>query len=197
MVLRKSGRVDSRRFFRSESESSPWRKPIQFWVGFFRSRQPISHVDVRVFLKQYFCPFLLFFRLLFRGFKQEVSASGMKSCSRPECSFFRDRVFGWQVCPPRRYVWFACNARIVMSQDPAGARIGGDKWSDRSVEKARLGSEFYTGSIEDTRCTTRGLRKAVQWRGLTSLTNGRHIVRKAGIQNPGFRKMHSRSGRVW
>ena len=64
MVLRKSGRVDSRRFFRSESESSPWRKPIQFWVGFFRSRQPISHVDVRVFLKQYFCPFLLFFCLL-------------------------------------------------------------------------------------------------------------------------------------
>ena len=64
MVLRKSGRVDSRRFFRSESESSPWRKPIQFWVGFFRFRQPISHVDVRVFLKQYFCPFLLFFCLL-------------------------------------------------------------------------------------------------------------------------------------
>ena len=64
MVLRKSGRVDSRRFFRSESESSPWRKPIQFWVGFFRSRQPISHVDVRVFLKQYFCSFLLFFCLL-------------------------------------------------------------------------------------------------------------------------------------
>ena len=126
-----------------------------------------------------------------------LSSSGMKSCSRPECSFFRDRVFGWQVCPPRRYVWFACNARIVMSQDPAGARIGGDKWSDRSVEKARLGSEFYTGSIEDTRCTTRGLRKAVQWRGLTCLTNGRRIVRKAGIQNPGFRKMHSRSGRVW
>ena len=115
MVLRKSGRVDSRRFFRSESESSPWRKPIQFWVGFFRSRQPISHVDVRVFLKQYFCPFPFVF----------LSSSGMKSCSRPECSFFRDRVFGWQVCPPRRYVWFACNARIVMSQDPAGARIGG------------------------------------------------------------------------
>ena len=111
--------------------------------------------------------------------------------------FFRDRVFGWRVCPPRRYVRFACNARIVMSQDPADARIGGDKWSDRSVEKARLGSEFYTGSIEDTRCTTRGLRKAVQWRGLTSLTNGRHIVRQAGIQNPGFRKMHSRSGRFW
>ena len=187
MVLRKSGRVDSRRFLGSESESSPWRKPIQFWVGFFRFRQPISHVDARVFLKQYFCPFPF-------GFP---SSSSMKSCSRPEWSFFRDRVLGWQVCPPRRYVWFACNARIVMSQDPAGARIGGDKWSDRSVEKARLGSEFYTGSIEDTRCTTRGLRKAVQWRGLTSLTNGRHIVRQAGIQNPGFRKMHSRSGRFW
>ena len=150
---------------------------------------PANDWNVRVFLKQYFCPFLLFFRLLLVWSHVPVS--------RPECSFFRDRVFGWQVCPPRRYVWFACNARIVMSQDPAGARIGGDKWSDRSVEKARLGSEFYTGSIEDTRCTTRGLRKAVQWRGLTCLTNGRRIVRKAGIQNPGFRKMHSRSGRVW
>ena len=72
-------------------------------------------MDARVFLKQYFCPFPF-------GFP---SSSGMKSCSRPECSFFRDRVFGWQVCPPRRYVRFACNARIVMSQDPADARMGG------------------------------------------------------------------------
>ena len=72
-------------------------------------------MDARVFLKQYFCPFPFVF----------PSSSGMKSCSRPECSFFRDRVFGWQVCPPRRYVRFACNARIVMSQDPADARMGG------------------------------------------------------------------------
>ena len=33
-------------------------------IFFFRFRQPISHVDARVFLKQYFCPFLLFFCLL-------------------------------------------------------------------------------------------------------------------------------------
>ena len=151
MVLRKSGRVDSRRFLGVRAKVLREGSRFSFESAFFVSDSP----------------------------------------------FFRDRVFGWRVCPPRCYVRFACNARIVMSQDPAGARIGGDKWSDRSVEKARLGSEFYTGSIEDTRCTTRGLRKAVQWRGLTSLTNGRHIVRQAGIQNPGFRKMHSRSGRVW
>ena len=74
MVLRKSGRVDSRRFL-GVSEGSRF----SFESAFFVSDSP----------------------------------------------FFRDRVFGWRVCPPRRYVRFACNARIVMSQDPAGARMGG------------------------------------------------------------------------
>ena len=37
MVLRKSGRVDSRRFRESADKiNTRWWKPIQFWVGFFR-----------------------------------------------------------------------------------------------------------------------------------------------------------------
>ena len=79
MVLRKSGRVDSRRFLGVRAKVLREGSRFSFESAFFVSDSP----------------------------------------------FFRDRVFGWRVCPPRRYVWFACNARIVMSQDPAGARMGG------------------------------------------------------------------------
>ena len=79
MVLRKSGRVDSRRFLGVRAKVLREGSRFSFESAFFVSDSP----------------------------------------------FFRDRVFGWRVCPPRRYVWFACNARIVMSQDPAGARMEG------------------------------------------------------------------------
>ena len=66
MVLRKSGRVDSRRFL---------------------------------------------------GVRAKVLREGSR--------FSFESAFFVSVCPPRRYVRFACNARIVMSQDPADARMGG------------------------------------------------------------------------
>ena len=79
MVLRKSGRVDSRRFLGVRAKVLREGSRFSFESAFFVSDSP----------------------------------------------FFRDRVLGWRVCPPRRYVRFACNARIVMSQDPADARMGG------------------------------------------------------------------------
>ena len=75
MVLRKSGRVDSRRFLGVRAKVLREGSRFSFESAFFV----------------------------------------------PDSPFFRDRVFGWRVCPPRRYVRFACNARIVMSQDPADA----------------------------------------------------------------------------
>ena len=79
MVLRKSGRVDSRRFLGVRAKVLREGSRFSFESAFFVSDSP----------------------------------------------FFRDRVLGWRVCPPQRYVRFACNARIVMSQDPAGVRMGG------------------------------------------------------------------------
>ena len=57
MVLRKSGRVDSRRFLGVRAKVLREGSRFSFESAFFVSDSPISHVDVRVFLKQYFCPF--------------------------------------------------------------------------------------------------------------------------------------------